>query len=188
MSNVPRSLLSLDHTNAARSTQGATFTLSVIKEGDASATRCARPIRGGRTCDVVLSLLSCRSAKDCRPARWAHDGLNQHVVGSAWRLGGSRDRATAVRSALGRTDGGCLLHALSAETGPGSRAHVPSMAAGSARKRRKAFFSSLPCEFSSWGLHRAGRGVKLESFATSGRSVASKRLPRVRTTFEVPGR
>ena len=150
MSNVPRSLLSLDHTNAARSTQGATFTLSVIKEGDASATRCARPIRGGRTCDVVLSLLSCRSAKDCRPARWAHDGLNQHVVGSAWRLGGSRDRATAVRSAARRTDGRCFLHTLSAGTGAGRRAERASMAAVSSQtlaageKRRCEHFTPCP--------------------------------------------
>ena len=44
----------------------------------------------------------------------------------------------------------------------------PAWQAGSVRKRKSAFFFYVRCEFSLCGLHRAGRGVKLERSATSG--------------------
>ena len=77
--------------------------------------------------DAVLGLISCRSAKDCRPARRAHAGLIQHLVRSAWRLGGSRERATAVRSPGGMSSVRCLPGALSVETGAGRRVDLPTM-------------------------------------------------------------
>ena len=96
-------------------------------------TRCGTPIERPRTFDAVLSQLSCRSAKDCRPARRAHGGMIQHVVGSAGGFEGSRERATAVRSCGGVGVGGSLPGALSAATGAGRRAERASMAAVSSK-------------------------------------------------------
>ena len=121
------SLLSMTKMRPVRR-EGATFTLSESKS-DTSATCCVPPIRGAATFDVALSLLSCRSAKDCRPATPAHDGLIQDLVGRVSHVGGSMDRATADSVSPGCFDGGFLPGAPSATTGRARRADVPSMAA-----------------------------------------------------------